>query len=79
MPAHALPPMTVLFAAAWSAARPAFCSGCSQATTPAAPIAARRNPADTSIIAAVPSGSTSTLASHGPKMAPSVPPTAIAP
>ena len=27
----------------------------------------------------MPSGSTSTLASHGPKMAPSVPPTAMTP
>ena len=54
-------------------------SGCSMATVQAPPIASRRNPAATSSIAGAPSGTASRMASHGPKIAPMVPPTARTP
>jgi hypothetical protein len=78
IPFHALPPITARSTAA-TAWAPPFVSGCSRVTSQAAPTATHRKAAETRSSAGAPSGRASVLASHGPTIAPMVPPTAIAP
>src|SRR5690606_9915111 len=78
---QALPPITEdsLTAGGASASVADPRSGCSRATPQALPVATMRNPTAISSIDGAPSASVSVTASQEPKIAPLVPPTAMAP